>query len=470
MLLYYGSTVNGLVSSIAHFLGFINFLDLGVGAVVQSNLYEPLAKKDNEQISRLVKSSERFFRRLAYIFICYIVVLCFVFPSLVNSNFDTLFTVSLIIILAIDTLAQFLVGITYQILLNADQKSYVQLSLQTGTIILNTVLAVLLMKAGASVRMVKLMTAVVFLLKPLGLLLYVRNHYQIDRKIEVIGEPIKQKWNGFSQHMAFVVLHKVDVVALTIFASLKDISVYSVYVMVAHGLREIILRAVTGLESLFGNMIANHEKEKLLKTFEMVEWIIHNGVTVVFVSAAVTVIPFVKIYTKGVTDANYIAPLFSGILLTAYALLCLRIPYFVIVKAAGHYKETQNGAFISAFLNIAITFALVAGFGLIGAATGTLIALAYHTAYFVWYLRRNILARPATFFVGYILTDVAIAIVSYFLARNIVLENLWYTAWFIYSLKVFVVAVAVCLVVNLLTYPTRLKQVMQIVRRKMLKH
>ena len=65
MLLYYGSSINGLVSSITNFLGFISLLDMGVGAVIQANLYKPLADKDSARIRELVLSSERFFRKLA---------------------------------------------------------------------------------------------------------------------------------------------------------------------------------------------------------------------------------------------------------------------------------------------------------------------------------------------------------------------------------------------------------------------
>lgn len=135
MLLYYGSSVNGLISSISNFLGFISLLDMGVGAVIQANLYKPLADKDTGMISQIVVSSERFFRRLAYIFIGYIVALCFLFPVLFDSRYDAWFTVSLLLIISISTLVQFLYGMTYQLLLNADQKSYVPLLLQIFTIV-----------------------------------------------------------------------------------------------------------------------------------------------------------------------------------------------------------------------------------------------------------------------------------------------------------------------------------------------
>ena len=463
-LLYYGSSVNGLISSIVNFLSFIALLDLGVGAVVQANLYKPLADKDNDQISRIVKSSERFFRRLAYIFIAYIIVLCFIFPMMVD--FGAWYTISLLLIISVSTLAQYLFGMTYQLLLNADQKSYVQLTMQIGTIVLNTVFAVILMKMGASIHIVKLMTAIVYVLRPLGQMLYVHKHYDINRKIEVVGEPIKQKWNGFSQHFAAVVCQNIDVAVLTLFSTLQNVSIYSVYFNVTNGVEQIIMTAATGLESLFGNMIAKGEKEQLLKTFSAVEWITHAGVTVVFTIAAITIVPFISVYTRGITDANYIAPMFAMILVTAYGTQCLRVPYFRVIKAAGHFKETQNGAYISAGLNIVITVALVFKFGLIGAASGTLVAMLYHTCYFVWYLQKNILERPAKYFIGYLLTDAVIAVVSYMLTKGFVVNGESYVAWVILALKVSGIVVAVSAVVNLIVYRSQIKSMIGLLRRR----
>ena len=49
----YGSQTNGLVSSISQFLGIISFVELGIGAVVQSALYKPLADSDSDKINSI---------------------------------------------------------------------------------------------------------------------------------------------------------------------------------------------------------------------------------------------------------------------------------------------------------------------------------------------------------------------------------------------------------------------------------
>jgi len=71
----FGSEVNGLVNSITQFLAIISFLELGVGAVIQSSLYKPLAEKDDEQISRVIVSGQKFFSKLAKILTVYVIIL-----------------------------------------------------------------------------------------------------------------------------------------------------------------------------------------------------------------------------------------------------------------------------------------------------------------------------------------------------------------------------------------------------------
>ena len=459
MLQYYGSNVNGLVSSISHFLNFITFLEMGVGSVVQSNLYRPLAESDWTGISRLVVASRRFFRRIALIFIAYILTLLFLYPTVLNREFPWLYSDSLLLVISFSLFCQYYFSITNVLLLNADQKAYVSSLLIVFTTMLNVICNMILMKHGASVHVVKLVSALVFLIQPLLLEVYVRRYYPIDWHIRIEGEPIQQKWNGFSQHVAAVVCDNVDVVVLTLFATLRDVSVYGAYYLVVNGIRQTFMTGAQGLESLFGNMLAKNEKEKLGHLFDGVEWITHTTVVVLFTSLAVLIIPFLRVYTRGITDADYIQPLFGLLMALAYAVLCMRVPYFRMIKAATHFQQTQNGAYISAGLNIIISLLCVFRFGLVGVAIGTFVALMYHTCYFVWYLRKNILYRPASVFIRYLVSDILIAIVAYNICQLYNLDALTYGAWALLALKVFFSVCGVTMIVNLLLYRNTMIQV-----------
>lgn len=466
ILTYYGSSVNGLIQSITQFLAFITFLEMGIGPVIQSNLYKPLAEKDDIKISQICASSERFFRRIAYVFLVYILVLFFVFPYFSNNNFGFVFTGSLILIISISSFAQYYFGITYQLLLNADQKSYIQLVLQSATIILNTAMSVVMIRIGCSIHLVKLVSSVIYVLRPLLMMFYVKKHYNINNKIKYDGEPIKQKWNGFAQHLASVVVSNTDVTVLTIFSTLENVSIYSVYYTVVRGITDAVMTVVTGLEALWGNMIAKKEWGLLHKTYEIVEWAVHVGVTLLFTVAAILIAPFVKVYTNGINDVNYYLPVFGMVLVASYGAQCLRVPYFRIIKAAGHYKQTQNASFVQMIINIIFSVLLVKKWGLLGVGVGTLLAMLYHTCYFAWYLTKNILNRNIKYFIGLILSDLIEAFLIVYSTKTFSLSKYTYVVWIIYAFKVSIIALIVGLVFNMLFYRKKCKQLVNIIIKK----
>ena len=466
ILTYFGSDTNGLVNSITQFLSAISFLELGIGPVIQSNLYKPLAENDTITISKIVVSAERFYRRIAYIFLVYIAVLAIVFPS-ITPEYDFWYTASLLLIISISTFAQYYFGITYQVFLNADQKVYVHSTVQIVTVILNTVLSVILMQLGCGIHIVKLVSAIVFVLRPVVQNVYVKKNYCIDRKITYTEEPIKQKWNGFAQHLAAVVCDQTDVALLTFFSTYQKVSIYSIYLLVVNGITKLFMTAASGWEAFLGNMLARKEYAHINKTFGCIEAVVHAGVTFLFTTTAILIAPFVMVYTKGVEDSvAYYLPLFGAILAFAYGVRCLRTPYFIVIKAAGHYKETQNGAFISMAINILLSVILVFKYQLVGVAIGTLLAMLYHTAYFAWYLRKNIVNRPFYHFIKHFLLDIVDIALGFLSTIWLSMRAYSYVGWFIYAIAVAVIVGAITLVLNMILYKAEFEYLVKKVLKK----
>ncbi|MBE6050944.1 MAG: sugar isomerase [Clostridium sp.] len=455
ILSQFGSEVNGLVSSITQFLAAIAFLELGVGAVVQSSLYKPLVDKDDIMISKIIISANSFFKKVALVLTIYTVSLTFLYPVIVNNQFDFIFTASLVIIISISSFAQYYFGITNQILLNADQKSYIQLLLQSGTQILNTIFCIVLINSGSSIQIVKLTTSIIYMMRPLFQWYYVRKNYKIDYSIKVDEEPIKQKWNGFAQHLAAVVLDKTDVMILTVFSTLDNVSIYGVYYLVVNSLSKFVVSSTTGLQSYLGSLIAKGEKEKVEEAFSRMEIISHLAITLIFTICGCLLVPFVFVYTKGINDANYIVPVFSVLITIANAAYSFRNSYNVIIKAAGHYKETQASAFIEMFINIIVSVVLVIRFGLVGVAIGTLSAMVYRTVYFIYYTCKIVNHSPKKFWYN-ILVDIIecilICIIFSFIQNDV--SN--YLQWFILAVKTTVVATIVCFACNYIFFRDKL--------------
>lgn len=415
-------------------------------------MYKPLADKDNITVSKVITSADKFFRRLGYILAIYVVVMLFYYPYLVKQNFSFTFTATLIVAISIRSFAQYFFGIVNRLLLLADQKAYIQYIAQTVAVIANTVGCYILIAFDCSVQVVYALTSLIFFLQPLAIHMYIKRYYALDRQIHYDVEPIKQKWNGVAQHIAAVILSCSDSIVLTTFSTLVNVSIYTVYYLPMSGARLMIMSMISGIEALIGNLWAKQDLEELRKVFAWTEWSIHTGTTLIFTLTAILIVPFVQVYTHGVNDANYMQPLFGVLLVVANSGHCLRLPYNIMILAAGHYKQTQHNYIIAAVMNIVISIIGVKQFGLIGVALGTLAAMVYQTVWMAWYNSKNFIQWPMRNFFKQMAVNAVSAVSIFTVTGYFNMTGVSYLGWVVLAIKATVCGVFVVFLINYIFY------------------
>lgn len=462
----YGSEINGLVQSITRFLSIISFMEMGVGYVIQSALYKPLAEHDSVKQSQIMASGGKFFSNIGRILLVYVVVLIAIFPTINKSDFSWLFTATLIAAISISYFAQYYFGIVDRILLTADQRGYIQYTAQILTLISNTILCIILIKLKASIQVVKLFSSLVFLIRPIALRILINRQYKIDRHIKYDVDPISHKMSGLAMHISQVILEDTDTIVLTVLSSLSNVSIYSVYHLIVYGVKQIVFSVTSGFDSILGKLWAKQEIEKLRLFFSVIEWMIHTCTTLIFSCCAVLIIPFVQVYTKGISDAQYVQPLFSMIIVIATAGHCLRLPYNKMIIAGGHFKETHSCYIISAALNIVISCITVYIWGLVGVAIGTLIAMFYQTIWMAVYDSKHFLKIPITTFIKQLLVDAGTFILIVFSTSWIQLNQVSYGSWIVMGITVFAIAAIETIVINCLLYRQHFGEAAKLLKRK----
>lgn len=454
----FGSNVNGLISSITQFLTYITLLESGFGPVVKAILYKPIANKDNITISKILKSSEIFFRKISYIFLVYIILLSIIYPFLVSNNFSSLYTISLIVIIAISTFAEYFFGMTYRLFLQADQKTYVISVIQIFTYILSILCIVLLVKFNASIQIIRLVGGIIFVLRPLLQNYYVKKKYNIKLKEVKERYEIKQKWDGLAQHIASVIHGNTDITLLTLFCTLTEVSVYSVYYLVVKGIKSIIQAFSNGIDASFGDMIAKNEHENLNNKFNLYEIIYFTITTIIFTSTIMLITPFIEIYTNGVKDANYIRYTFGYLIVVSEYLWAIRLPYSSVTLAAGHFKETRIGAWIECLSNIIISIILVWRFGIIGVTIGTIVAMTIRTIEFIYHTNKYILKRNICESIKKISIIIIETLIIVLICKYLpYLKNISYINLFVNGIMTATVAIIVVFTINILVYKKDMK-------------
>lgn len=448
----YGSSVNGLVNSINQFLGFISLAELGVGAVVESSLYKPLALHNQDQLNAIISSATKFYRLIGRILLAYVIILLFVYPRFTSKEFSYEYSASLLLIISISFFLQYFFSIVDGIFLRANQHGYVYYTIQSICVILNTFVCSILAINGFGIHFIKSISALIFILRPFALRTYINKNYHINRGVKYEKDPIAQKWNGIAQHFSSVILDDTDVIVLTLFSSLSNVSIYSVYYMVVNGVKQVITSMTGGIQAFWGELFAKKEQEELNKSFLYTEWLLHSFSTLVFSCTFVLIVPFILIYTKNINDANYFQPIFSGTLVVANYMHCLRMPYHVSILAANKYRDTQKCFIIAAIINIIISIAVVRRYGIVGVAIGTLVSMLYQTIWMALYNKRKLIKRSTKSLISIFTMDISCFVIIALVGKLILIKRLSWMSWIINAFIILALSFVIIFIMNYIFY------------------
>ena len=448
ILSYFGSTYNGITQSIAYFLSCIAILKSGIGSVTRAALYKPLAQNDSVGISKVVNATESFMRRIALIFSIFVLFFAASYPFLVSDDFSWIFAFTLVLILSASTVAQYYFGITYQMLIQADQNDYIISIVSIVSTIISTVIASIMILSGCTIHMVKLGSAVVFVLPPIFYNLYSREKYRIDKKIPADASLISQRWDAFAHQISNFINDNTAVMLATVFLGVKEVSVYAIYNMVANNMRKVVNSFLSGTTAAFGNMIIKEEKENLRRRFDQFELLIFGVCTVLFTTTAILYQPFINIYTRGVTDADYNRPVLGILFCVACFFACVKLIYENVIFAAGKFKETKKFAYWEAIINIGVSIAFVSSFGLIGILTGAIVAGVFRTVTYSFFASGKVVNRtPFQPFVKCVYTC-ACAVSALLLTRFLPISSVAdYLTWGLNAVGVFFITSSISIAV-----------------------
>lgn len=218
---------------------------------------------------------------------------------------------------------------------------------------------------------------------------------------------------------------------------------------------------------LSGDMIAKGEKENLNCSFRTYELFYFTLITIVYSISIVMILPFIKVYTLGVTDTNYYRPLFAILLTAAEFIWTIRQPYNDLVKVAGHFKETRKGAWIEVFTNLLLSIILVFKFGIIGVAIGILVSMLIRTFEFMYHTSKYILQRAQKenikrIFV--VLIEVLlITPIGFYVSKYFEVDS--YMMWILLAIIIGIISLVIVGVINAIIYKKDLKDLISMIKR-----
>ena len=116
----------------------------------------------------------------------------------------------------------------------------------------------------------------------------------------------------------------------------------------------------------------------------------------VFSVALFLFLPFMALYTAGVTDVNYVDGRLAILFVAASLLNLSRTCPLMTINFAGHFQQTMGRSIFESVINLTVSILCVFRFGIYGVLWGTVAALAYRTNDIILYANHVLLHRSAS--------------------------------------------------------------------------
>lgn len=453
MLKYYGSEINGLVSSINQFFVYFNLVEAGLSGAAIYALYKPLADKNHKAINAIISAAKNFYNQSGYIFISLTIGLAVFYPFYVKTNALSSISVGiLVLILGVNGALEFFTLSKYRVLLSADQRTYVISLASIAHVILNTLIVTVLGIMQVNIVILRLVALSSIFLRSFILMIYVKRNYKfINYREEPNFEALDKRWDALYLQILGAIQTGAPIVILTLMSkNLKLVSVYAVFNMIMSSINGILSIFKSGLSASFGDVIARKEKKTLQKAYNEFEFAYYALITIVYSIAFVTIMPFVRIYTVGVTDINYNEPLIGFLFVLNGLLYNIKTPQGMLVISAGLFRETRVQTTIQGIIVVTIGMILAPKYGIYGVLLGSILSNIYRNIDLLFFVPKNITGLPVRNTAKRMLKIIITTLIIFLSFLLIDVNSSSYFEWIIDASLIGVYSVIVVIIVSLM--------------------
>lgn len=448
----FGSTLNGLVSTIRQIMQYVQLTGAGIAQASTFAMYKPIADKDYKSLNGIYNATRKMFTRAGNVFSAITLLVAIIYPLTVRNQVDYSIAFALVLVIGISGASEFYLCGKYNALLSANQENYVVAIAQTIGSLTNLILLIVLVRLKQNVVVAELGMSAVYLCRIVILTVYAKRKYKyLDLTVAPTFEKISQRNDAIVHQVSTLVVMGSSTLIVSLILGLKEASVFAVYLIVFQGINTICSIISTAIYASFGEVIAKGQRDVLIRTFNIYEFVYYIVITILFSCTYLLIMPFIEIYTVNMTDINYIYPTLAKLFILVGIANNIRIPTSTIVTSAGHFKETKWRAVLEMTLNVVGQFVFGKMFGLNGILLGCVLSFSYRTFDFIFYAHKHILKTSSLSTFKKLFINLVASIVVVFLLQQVIDPNIYnYLTWIKYGIVYFVAISLFVLLVNVL--------------------
>ncbi|MFR8033847.1 MAG: lipopolysaccharide biosynthesis protein [Lachnospiraceae bacterium] len=446
----YGSEVNGLVTSITQFISYFMIVEAGLASAGVNALYKPLAGKDTAKVSSVLTAIKKFYFQIGYIFSGLVFGLALLYPLFVSVEGFGYFDIAvLVFVLGLHGTIDFFTLSKYRALLTADQKYYVLANASIIAYIVNFVTVYIAIQKGLGITVVRTLALTLYIVRSILVNLYVWKRYRhLDQKAVPDSLALNKRWDAMILQILGLAQTSMPVIILTVFSKdLASVSVYAIYNLVASNIISLLFTVTNGVSASLGTVLALGDHQRFVKMYRIYEMFFLMATAIVYSCVLVMYIPFIKIYTSGITDFEYVYPM-TAILFTLNGVMYnLKTPAGTLIGAAGVFKETKKGTIIQTVIAGGACVALTPFWGINGLLLGLILSNLYRDIELVLFMNKKVVKTSSFHSFKNMVLCLLVCVVMGLLGTYAEIDPNGYVEWAAHAVITLICATAISAVV-----------------------
>jgi O-antigen/teichoic acid export membrane protein len=425
----YGSEINGIVSSINQVIRYFTLIEAGLGGASVYLLVSFLSKGDIENTNIVLSYTRKKYVKMSGIIVAIVILTTPIYAYITNSQEINKITIGILfLIFGFTTASEFLIMSKCRVLLNADQKTY-YISLWTIVFtVISQIMSIVLIVSLVDIIIIYLVSLSVNLLRGYTLNRVVKKMYKdrINFKSYIPKNyKIDMQKDVFLHEVFYTIISALPIVTVSIMFDFNKASIYTVYNMPIIMINIILATIYQSISATYMHKVNENNIESENLFYKNFVFVYISIATILLVMTAVLITPFINLYTRNITDINYLNSNLGYLLIAFSVINTLRVVFAIPTSSHGFFKQTSKVAIFIMFTSIAISvfigYYLTYEFVLLGPIFGFTANAIYQYSY----QKKNIPSFRNTFTWALIIISFAFITVIYVYSRTIVHIYTW---------------------------------------------
>ena len=373
-----GDEFIGIVGTLKSILQFLNLSELGIGVAVGFTLYKPIFDDNKEKIIEIIGYLGFLYKRIGFFVLIAALLLLIFFPQIFN-NVETNLGIIIFLFgsLVISNLLSYFFAY-HSFLLDADQKSYVNITINQSIFILRLLLQCLVLVYFENLLywiLLELLTPFLYIYilrrRIKAMYPWLVFNFKITKEIRLKHKDLLKKIKQISFHkLGTFVTNGTDNIVIFSFINPTMVAFVGNYQLIMNNVNTLVSQFFNGTNASVGNLVAEDDEKNIHKVFwEMMALrFFFAGCGTVLLHIGFNDLITIWIGSKYLMDDNILTAL-----ILIFFILQVRQPVDSYIQAYGLYSDIWAPV-TQSLINLVFSIVFVINYGVIGVFIGTIIS------------------------------------------------------------------------------------------------